>query len=632
MTIQTTFRSVAKPKVKLLTAALAGGQLPMEQATMFIFAGSAVGTVSSLLDHEYLIDGQEVAIVNAHPSNSLTITIGAFSKVIPAGYSCVLAFDEANTSFYEHRKHADLKPIEDDAAANQAAITQEVADRQADTALNYRLDGSRALTGNMDVNSNFLFNVPEATSSDHVVQKGQLDTIVAALESQISANATSLQWRSKVQYISKFTSGTIPANGDALIDQNFGSGNNRLFEDDDAPSQVLAADIAVGSEVVFLKDGVEPKKMIVREVLGAKYWYDETEADANLKLERQVAAGDTFIVENDLLDVSDAREKQAIYHIEDGSPKTALKIADLDWETATGIAIAAGYSKGSGGETVVVGDSVQQALQKLDGNIDANDAAQTAALSAAISQEVIDRDAAIAAAIAQEVIDRDAAISTSQTAQDNKLASVAVNEGASLVGVHDADALYAASTVEGALREARQHINTAEADIVALETDVAGHTTEIGQHTLDISDLYSLDTQHKADLASTDAGKGASLIGIHDANLDFTATTVEGALAELDQKVDSLNLVNLKRGLFEVTTTGATSLNLATNFVDQLSGGVVQDLSDATYVNATVNRDGAILIGGVGFTISGSTITFTAAGGGELVEGEVIEIKIIEVS
>lgn len=632
MTIQTTFRSVAKPKVKVLTSALAGGQLPLDQATMFVFSGSSVGSVTSLLGHEYLIDGQALTFVNAHPSNSLTISIGSFAKVIPAQYGTVVYFDEANASFYAARKEADLKVLEDNISANATAISNEVSNRVNDTATLYKLDGSRPLTGNMNVDGHFLVNLPAASAGDHAVNKAQLDALQAALESMISASATSLEWRSKVNVITKFVSGTIPANGEALVDSNFGAGVNRLFEDDDAPAVTTVASIATDTTVVFLKDGFEPKKMVVRDVLGTKRWYDHTEANASLKLDRQIAAGDTFIVEQDLLDQSDARETQAIYHIEPGTPKTALKIADLDWEMATGISIAAGYTRGAGGQTVVVGDSVQVAVSKLDGNIEKNKTDGAVALSNAIGQEVSDRNSAISTAITSEVAARNTAISTSQSAQDAKLSSVAVNEGASLIGVNDADSLYAATSVEGALREARQHINASEQDITALETDVANHTTELAQHTTDISDLFNLDTQHKADLASTSAGKGASLVGVHDANGDFTATTVEGVLAEIDAKIDALNLVNLKRGLFEATSTGATSLNLSTNFVDQLVGGVVQDLSAATYMNCWVNRDGAQLIGGVGFTISGSTLTFTAAGGGELVAGEVVEVRIVEIS
>lgn len=632
MTIQTTFRSVAKPKVKVLSSALAGGQLPLDQATVFIFSGSAVGTVSSLLAHEYLIDGQPLTIVNAHPTTALTITVGSFSKVIPAGYGSVLYFDEANASFYPNRKNADLKVIEDNIAANAVAISNEAIARGNEDLTFVKLDGSRALTGNLDVNGNFFVNVPEATAGDHAVQKAQLDAIVASLEAAISASSTSLEWRSKVGVISEFTSGTIPANGDALVDSNFGAGVNRLFEDDAAPTVFTVANFPVDKTVVFLKTGSEPKKMVCRDVLGTKRWYDQTEVNASLKLDRQITAGDTFVVEYDLLDLEDAQETQAIYHILAGTPKTALKIADLDWELATGISLAAGYSRGNGGATVVQGDTLQAAVSKLDGNIEKNKTDAANALSTAIATEVSDRDSAISVSIAQEVLDRNSAITSSQSTQDAKFSSVAVNEGASLVGVHDADALYAATTVEGALREARQRINTSEADIVALETDVANHTTSIAQNVADIAGVVADLAQHAADQASTSVGLGASLVGIHDAAGNFIAADVEGALAELDDKVDNLNLVNLDRGLHEVSSTGATSLNLSTNFVDQLVGGVVQDLSGASYLNAFVNRDGAMLIGGVGYTISGSTISFTAAGGGELIAGEVIEIRIIDIS
>lgn len=632
MTIQTTFRSVAKPKVKVLSSALAGGQLPLDQSTLFIFSGSAVGTVSSLLAHEYLIDAQPLTFVNAHPTTSLTITVGSYSKVIPAGYGSVLYFDEANASFYADRKDANLKIVEDNVAANALAITAEATARTNEDLTFVKLNGSRSLTGNLNLDENFLINVPAATAGDHAVQKAQLDGIVAALEAAISASSTSLEWKAKAHVITKFTSGSAPANGDALVDSNFGAGVNRLFEDDAAPNVFTVANFPADKTAVFLKTGSEPKKMVCRDVLGTKRWYDQTEVNAALKLDYQINAGDTFIVDNDLLDLDDAQETQAIYHIEAGTPKTALKIADLDWELASGISLAAGYARGAGDATVVQGDSVQLAVAKLDGNIEKNKTDASAALSAAIATEVSDRNSAISTAIATEVSDRNAAIATSQGTQDSKLASVAVNEGASLVGIHDSSAIYTATTVEGALREAREHINIAEADIVSLESDVANHTTQISQHTVDIADLVADLAQHAADQSSTSVSKGASLVGIHDAAGEFTATNVEGALVELKSALSNLNLVNLDRGLHEVASTGATSLNLSTNFVDQLVGGVVQDLSAANYVNAFVNRDGAMLIGSVGYTISGSVITFTAAGGGELIAGEVIEIRIIDIT
>jgi len=80
------------------------------------------------------------------------------------------------------------------------------------------------------------------------------------------------------------------------------------------------------------------------------------------------------------------------------------------------------------------------------------------------------------------------------------LASLALNKGASLIGIHDVATQYTATTVEAAL---------AEVKVIADDAAVA------------------------ATLASTNNAEGASLIGIEDAGSDITATTVEGALAEL---------------------------------------------------------------------------------------------------
>ena len=80
----------------------------------------------------------------------------------------------------------------------------------------------------------------------------------------------------------------------------------------------------------------------------------------------------------------------------------------------------------------------------------------------------------------------------------NKFASTANGEGASLIGIEDADAHFTATTVEGALKEeavARK----------ALESDIK----------------------------SVAANKGADLVGLHDAEDKFSATTVGGALVEL---------------------------------------------------------------------------------------------------
>lgn len=60
----------------------------------------------------------------------------------------------------------------------------------------------------------------------------------------------------------------------------------------------------------------------------------------------------------------------------------------------------------------------------------------------------------------------------------------------------------------------------------------AGRTTETVKSVAD-----ALET-HKQDLASQEVGKGASLIGVQDADGLFTAITVEGALKEAKEKAD----------------------------------------------------------------------------------------------
>jgi len=62
-----------------------------------------------------------------------------------------------------------------------------------------------------------------------------------------------------------------------------------------------------------------------------------------------------------------------------------------------------------------------------------------------------------------------------------------------------------------------------------LETTVDSHTSTISDHSDAISDLQTADS----DLFSTDFGKGASLIGIHDPDDKFVAANVEEALIEL---------------------------------------------------------------------------------------------------
>lgn len=79
-----------------------------------------------------------------------------------------------------------------------------------------------------------------------------------------------------------------------------------------------------------------------------------------------LADGDMLITRNHLPDTPAAQEKQALL-LYNGS--SIIKIADFNWAIADGIALAAAYSAGSG--NITNADTVNSAIQKADGNIDA---------------------------------------------------------------------------------------------------------------------------------------------------------------------------------------------------------------------------------------------------------------------
>lgn len=101
----------------------------------------------------------------------------------------------------------------------------------------------------------------------------------------------------------------------------------------------------------------------------------------------------------------------------------------------------------------------------------------------------------------------------------SELASTDNGLGASLVGIEDALTLITATDVEGALAELAGAVGDAQSDATQALQDASDAQGDIDQYILDV--------------ASTDNAKGASLVGIEDALTLITATTVEGALAEL---------------------------------------------------------------------------------------------------
>lgn len=132
-----------------------------------------------------------------------------------------------------------------------------------------------------------------------------------------------------------------------------GSVNVLTLSDND---DMAYGDIAVGEYVIGDVDGTPA----LFEVTATPGTPNITIAVASLPL----ANNDTFVVQQYLPDPT-GQEGQAIIHF----PLAAgagVKIGDIDWEFATGINISGGYTPANG--TVSSADSVESAIEKLDGN------------------------------------------------------------------------------------------------------------------------------------------------------------------------------------------------------------------------------------------------------------------------
>ena len=98
------------------------------------------------------------------------------------------------------------------------------------------------------------------------------------------------------------------------------------------------------------------------------------------------------------------------------------------------------------------------------------------------------------------------------------------------------------------------------------------------QSVADADGTYDTRYNTKTDLASTASGKGASLIGVQDAGNFYTATTVEGVLAEIYPMLGSGPASGVS---YSNTTSGLTATNVQTA-IDEVEGRV--DVIEANYI------------------------------------------------
>jgi hypothetical protein len=123
---------------------------------------------------------------------------------------------------------------------------------------------------------------------------------------------------------------------------------------DDEGTLITAASFTVGDHIISDADGT-PALLRVSAISSPNVTF--------VAATTPLATDDTFIAVNYLPDTPAGQEGRAIVNY---NGTVMVKLGDIDWNFADGINIAAGYTPGNG--TVSSSDTVQSAIQKLDGN------------------------------------------------------------------------------------------------------------------------------------------------------------------------------------------------------------------------------------------------------------------------
>lgn len=176
------------------------------------------------------------------------------------------------------------------------------------------------------------------------------------------------------------------------------------FADDDGA--IGAADLTVGHYVIADADGT-PVLLKITAISGD----DVTFAAA----ETALVAEDSFITKYFLPDPASLENRALVNY----NGTTIVKLSDVDWSFATGINLSSGYSASSG--NVTAGDSVEAAIQKLDGVNDAQDTLL------GTSQGATDLGTFTGSTIADNVAVKPA-LQALETAVETKASTTVVNE------------------------------------------------------------------------------------------------------------------------------------------------------------------------------------------------------------
>lgn len=230
------------------------------------------------------------------------------------------------------------------------------------------------------------------------------------------------------------------------------------------------------------------------------------------------------------------------------------------------------------------------------------------------------------------------------------LGSTALGEGASQIGINDVGDIITATNVEGALQEIQTDLNTAESTLSAHVTDDASlkhDADEIEYQRLDGSKVDIEAASDNVELALTDLddkkvgltrlasnanGDGASLVGIEDLADIITATTVEGALAEIQTDLNAaestlaghIDAGASKHDADQIDVEAADGANHTNTDLETVIGQL-DDALEARIKNSLIDAEGDLIVGDLDNTparlpvgLDGQVLTANSAAGNGL--------------
>jgi predicted outer membrane protein len=304
-----------------------------------------------------------------------------------------------------------------------------------------------------------------------------------------------------------------------------------------------------------------------------------------------LVANDTFVTKHYLPDSPAAQEGEAIVNF---NGTVMIKIADVNWNFADGINMAAGYAPVNG--TVTSADTVNSAIQKLDGNqIDLT-------TLSGVAQGAVDLGTFTGATIPDASTNKGAfqALETAHEEVDqnvNDLITLSgVAENSTDLGTFTGATIPDASTVKAALQSletAHEEVDQNVNDLITL-SGVAENATDLGTFTgatiPDASDvkeaLQALETAHEE--VDQNVNDLITLSGVAENATSFgTFTGVSLAdnqtSKQLFQRIEVL--LEQMRGVQVAAITAATTVDSVPHADVKACKWLVEAFEDATPAN-----------------------------------------------